>query len=124
MTDVQPNGRIPAPDYDGLRYGQETQLTEAAAARNEMAATRPTAQPFDLAAQAALLGEAPGDLLADTEFPDEPGTAGLPFGPGPGPEALDVPTVPRVARTLDTLAQATNNPVVASIAAEAAAQNL
>ena len=39
-------------------------------------------------------GIAPGDLNfeAPTERPNEPVTAGLPIGPGPGPEALNLPS--------------------------------
>jgi hypothetical protein len=44
-------------------------------------------------------GQAPtfGDLNAPTERPDEPMTAGAPFGPGPGMEALPQPPDPAVA---------------------------
>jgi hypothetical protein len=35
-------------------------------------------------------------LLAPTQRPEEPITAGAPFGPGVGPEALGVPVAPQV----------------------------
>lgn len=130
MTDVapgmgQPNGRVPTPDYDGLPYGQEKQLTAAAGAANANADTTaaPTSDPL-AGIRSFLEREAPGDLLADTEYPDEPGTAGLAIGPGPGPEVLGRVRVPRVTRLLDALAATEANPVLASLAEEAAARRI
>lgn len=45
-------------------------------------------------------------LLADTEFPDEPLTAGNPLGPGGGPELLNMPTKPTLTDTMRKLANA------------------
>lgn len=52
---------------------------------------------------------APGSMpfLHPTNRPNEPVTAGLPFGPGPGPSALR-PSPPLVANTLETLAASPN----------------
>lgn len=36
---------------------------------------------------------APGSLTAPTARPNEPITAGAPFGPGPGPEAMGLPMI-------------------------------
>lgn len=59
-------------------------------------------------------------LLSGTQIPDEPITAGLPSGPGPGPEALSlgVNTTP-IARTLRRLSATTGNPKWARLADKA-----
>lgn len=56
-----------------------------------------------IAAAALMAPPAPGGLAAPTNRPDEPVTAGLPIGPGPGPGALGVPLVPEEDETLKTL---------------------
>lgn len=62
-------------------------------------------------------GVAAVPLFAPTAFPDEPVTAGAPFGPGPGPTA----PAPRVApgpRLTDTLAKvwaSTGDPQIAAL---------
>jgi hypothetical protein len=70
--------------FTGQTYGQATQQ-----ARSQQA-VRPGTQPETLQAQAMAAGQAsprprPGaqSLLRPTERPDEPITAGAPFGPGP-----------------------------------------
>lgn len=45
-------------------------------------------------------------LFADTEFPDEPLTAGNPLGPGGGPELMNIPARPSLTDTLRKLANA------------------
>lgn len=63
---------VPAGQVTGLPYGENQ-------AQNAMAAQAPMAQA----------GGAPPiiPLDAETQFKDEPITAGAPFGPGPGPRA-------------------------------------
>lgn len=131
----QPNGHVSLDVPTSNGYGEDNQLIAAGKAANaagDVAAgnsgapavpTDPRAAMLERAA-AALQAHQPGNLLADTEYPDEPGTAGLPIGAGGGPELLGRPTVSRVARTLDALAATTNNPVIASLAGEAAGRNL
>lgn len=118
----QPNGAMPAPpDYRNLPYGEKKDLVDTAAGT-------PAAPPID--PQAQVMAEAQAatppqqSLMRPTERPGEPVTAGLPVGPGSGPEALGQQTVPRVTRVLDALAQVSRNPALASLAAEAAARNL
>lgn len=122
----QPNGETPKVDYRGLGYGIDKQFSEAAATP-----TTPPPMLDQQQVQGAMgaLGEVEnlsplGSLLDDSEYPDEPGSAGLLGGPGPGPEALGRGGTSRIARVLESLATTTNNPVVASLAAEAAARNL
>lgn len=82
----------------GLPYGQHQQLVDA---QRQVPLPGPTPQPPPAAgpgsgapmmdaAQAALGLRPPpaGGLLRGTDRPDEPVTAGLPTGPGPGPEVL------------------------------------
>lgn len=62
-------------------------------------------------------GPPPTPLDAPTQRPNEPVTAGLPIGPGPGPEALGANMVPNpqtLGELLDRLAQ--QNPDLATLA--------
>jgi hypothetical protein len=52
-------------------------------------------------------------LFAPTERPDEPITAGAPFGPGPGPQAQQRPAG-RLAETLGKLAQSDDSGTLAA----------
>lgn len=124
----QPNGHMSTDVPTNNGYGEDNQLVAAAQAANaagDVSAGNAEAvsSPW-AAAEAEAARHNPSSLLDDTEFPDEPVTTGLDVGPGRGPEALGVPTVSRVARTLDVLANATGNPVLASLAGEAASRNL
>ena len=53
-----------------------------------------------------FLGQNKPNLLAHTGNPDQPVTAGLPFGPGPGPSSTRTP----MSRYLANLAADTGNP--------------
>lgn len=77
-------------------------------------ASTPAAQaPPALSARTAPPGPAPGSLpfLEPTHRPNEPVTAGLPFGDGPGPEALTqgavLPARP-VTQAFDELSRSPN----------------
>ena len=80
-------------EFVGQQYGSRARQV---AAQTEVPAsfTPPTQQAAQEAAQQAPAGPPPGevvDLFAPTQRPDEPLTAGAPFGAGPGPEVLDRP---------------------------------
>lgn len=125
MTEGQPNGLpMPAPDYQGREYGAEKQLQQAAAAQPVIDETAAPTSPFAAALARAQMEDGPSNLLDDDESPETPITAGLPFGAGPGPEALGRRTRSRTAEMLGHLAATTGSPVAASLAAEAAARNL
>ena len=67
----------------------------------------------------------PGELkfAHPTDAPHEPITAGLPFGDGPGPEAMATSFAPPLAQTLDTLSRSnTATPALMDLAR--AARNL
>lgn len=71
-TDMQPQGAMQLPD---AAYGEQQdfqQIQGGALMQGQM--TMPTAPPTG--------------LMAPTERPEEPVTAGAPIGPGPGMEAL------------------------------------
>jgi hypothetical protein len=67
------------------------------------AAPAPTPEQVPMfAQQSPMSGIMPGDLkfMDPTDYPDEPVTAGSPYGPGPGPEALGAPLRSTLAETL------------------------
>jgi hypothetical protein len=66
------------------------------------AAAPAAAQAPMFAQQPPMAGVLPGDLkfMEPTDDPSEPVTAGSPFGPGPGPEALNGPMRSSLAETL------------------------
>lgn len=70
--------RQPVRAATGQPYGERKQQVEAQRVNPlPQQASPPQVVPID----------------APSQRPDEPVTAGLPFGPGPGPEALGVPAV-------------------------------
>jgi len=76
----------------GGDYGEGQEMmdlqTAAPMAKTEASAARPRARAGRQAAPEAAM---PTPLFAPTERPDEPITAGAPFGPGPGPaEAMQM----------------------------------
>lgn len=72
--------------------------------------TRPVVQP----------GQLP--FLEPTQRPNEPVTAGLPTGPGPGPEAIGAPVLPShpVTQMLDQIASSSNATHAVSTLADSA----
>lgn len=98
-TDLTASTGKPLP----IQTPPSTQYGQAAASRRSQAvvplapqAAAPPANPAPAPSTGA--GPAPvppggfGDPLRPTDRPDEPVTAGLPMGPGPGPEALTMNT--------------------------------
>jgi hypothetical protein len=80
-------------------------------------------------APAAMPPQAPGPLPGDhgafnrpTEMPQQPVSAGLPFGAGPGPEALGMIQRPKVSQTIAQLASMSNDPELLQLAQRAQAQ--
>ena len=92
----QPNG-APNVQPTGLPYGESQALHQAQAAlpiRNPtpQMATAPNTQPPDLnqaLTDARGMPQSPSLLTQPTQRPDEPITAGMATGPGPGPEVLN-----------------------------------
>ena len=90
----------------GQTYGKATQQMEA-----QRAVPMGRSPVETTAAQAARRPQpaAPGSLVAPTARPNEPITAGAPFGEGPGPMAAGIPMMPTAAddavRELRAIAQ-------------------
>lgn len=80
------SGTQPARYISGLGYG-EGQATMAQQQAAPMAGPTKSKAASPLAGMMAPLTP----LTAPTERPDEPLTAGMDFGPGPGSEALNLP---------------------------------
>lgn len=80
------------------------------------------AAPYDhqaALAAAASLSDQTGLLKADTARPQEPITAGLSGGPGPGPEALGLTQGSPTGDLFRRLSAATGDPFFANLAAKA-----
>src|SRR5215472_9782195 len=82
--------KLPATAPTGMPYGEHQQLVQGQQA--VPAAPPPSPAPSAAPAnplQPGALRPFPGTpLMAPTQRPNEPVTAGLPMGPGPGPEVL------------------------------------
>jgi hypothetical protein len=86
------------PQFKGQTYGEG-----AAQERRVQAMPTGSAPTQQRAQQAArrVAPAAPGSLTAPTARPDEPITAGAPFGAGPGPEVLPIPIAPQPGSRAD-----------------------
>ena len=122
----QPN-RVPT----GLPYGEATQLENAQRAAPLPGGAQPVAQPQvnprrQMLAQAIESARAmPNDgqpFGAPSDRPNEPITAGVDVGPGPGSEVLGYNPRTRVASTLRAIASATGDADIASLAELAGSQ--
>lgn len=72
----------------GFSYGMNKQINEQAAAAPMAKVATAAARPMDVAPQLPPVTP----ITAETERPEEPITSGVDFGPGPGSEALMLPT--------------------------------
>lgn len=73
---------------EGFAYGMNKQINEqAAGAPMAKAMTAAAARPMNVAPQLPAVTP----ITAETERPEEPITAGVDFGPGPGSESLALP---------------------------------
>ena len=73
---------------EGFAYGMNKQINEqAAGAPMAKAMTAAAARPMNIAPQLPEVTP----ITAETQRPEEPITAGVDFGPGPGSEALALP---------------------------------
>jgi hypothetical protein len=82
----------------------------------------PQQQPYDhqaALAAASQLSDQTGLLKGDTNRPNEPITAGLTRGPGPGPEALGMTRGSPTGDLFRRLSAATGDPFFADLAAKA-----
>jgi hypothetical protein len=81
------SGTQPARYISGMPYGQgQEMMTQQMSAPMAGPNQAVSAMPLDMAAMAAVT-----PLTAPTERPNEPLTAGMDFGMGPGSEALNLP---------------------------------
>jgi hypothetical protein len=104
-------------------YGERKQLEQSmqqVPLADRMDNTRLHSHAVDQLAQ--MPAPPPGGVLNQpTARPNEPVTAGLPIGPGPGPEALQMPSRQQqmTQSQIATAAQITGNPVLIRMAREA-----
>lgn len=130
--DAQNIGSVP-----GQRYGEGVQqqaMQQAMPAPDRMAdpmaaatvgdpaaVDAPVAPPgMDPAAVMQFLAQNNPNMLANTQNPDQPVTAGLPLGPGAGPESLKImQSSTPLARMLTTLSDQTGDPTFRRLAERA-----
>lgn len=117
-TEAPPNMQAPSAPT-GMPYGEHQNLIEA-----QQAMPLPNNDPLQQIAAAVAGGgldfNSTPNLDADSDFPDEPITAGLPMGPGPGPEVLGQVDAGRVQSTLELIADLTGDPRMSQLAQFAA----
>lgn len=88
----------------GGAYGEGTALTELQQAAPMAASPQPRISTAGLGAAASMAPIVP--LTAPTQRPEEPLTAGMPFGAGPGPEVLGFAGTPDLpSNVLSSIAQ-------------------
>jgi len=87
------------PQFQGQTYGEATKQRRAV--QQVPTGKAPTAMAAEAAAKAAPRPNAPRTFASPTVRPDEPITAGAPFGPGAGPEVLPVPVAPALGSQPD-----------------------
>ena len=87
------------PQFQGQTYGEATKQRRAV--QQVPTGKAPTAVAAEAAAKAAPRPNASGTFASPTVRPDEPITAGAPFGPGAGPEVLPVPVAPALGSQPD-----------------------
>lgn len=80
--------QLPVAAPEGLPYGDAGKLKAAQRAVPMAPAPTPGPSPSPPGAEPPPMPGGAGSLLRPTERPNEPVTAGMPIGPGPGTEAL------------------------------------
>ena len=96
---------MPISTVPNQEYGKATQQQEAQRAVPMAASPAPTSQAAPTAPAGQPLPK-PGsvDVFGKTQRPQEPVTAGVPFGPGPGPEIMSAQPI-KMSQTLSSLSQ-------------------
>lgn len=91
-TDLQ-TAKLPIAAGPSQQYGQRVQQEDAQRALPLGRAPQVSGPPGERTAppDVRVPPGGLGDILRPTDRPDEPLTAGVPFGAGPGPEALNLP---------------------------------
>lgn len=92
------------------------QQPQVAAAPAQTAAVAPRRDPAALLAAAAAMKGNTGLLTAPSSRPNEPVTAGLSRGPGPGPQALGVDVGSPTGNLMRRLSAITGDPYAAQLA--------
>lgn len=88
-SDLRGGNPLPVTVPTGQPYGAAKALEDQ---QRALPVSAPSGPPRVATASTATAGAGPGsfgDPLRATERPNEPLSAGLPWGPGPGPEALN-----------------------------------
>lgn len=122
---AQPVAAAPGQPY-GERAAQEQD--QAQVPLPDAASAGPVAPVPQLSQQAlegamAMEPPPPGGILGGESLrPNEPVTAGIAHGPGPGPEVVGLQPQSRAVRTLELAASVSTNPAIARLLASARQQ--
>lgn len=123
------DGKVPSPDIDterGLQYGDRQMLEEAARMSPVAGAQGAPVSGRAMAGSAPARGGIPPWLLNTPDnAPDEPTTAGLDMGAGPGSEVLDarIPTDDIRVKVLQFLSETYGNQDAAATLAQLRAES-
>ena len=107
------------PAAQAAQPGPSAEAPPTPAQQQAMAAAAPDDRFARAMAAAQQLQGTTGALRQPTMRPNEPITAGLLTGPGPGPEALQMRTGSPTGDTMRMLSQMTNDPLFADLARKA-----
>lgn len=110
------------PQFKGQTYGEATRQRKAV--QQVPTGKAPTSMAAEAAAKTAPRPNPAGTFAAPSVRPDEPITAGAPFGDGAGPEVLGSPIVPPAGSVTDLaervriIASQFPNPAILGLLAE------
>lgn len=119
VQQMQLQRAMPAPNNaqaDQSALPTPSQMPPPPQAAQPPAQQQPQMTMGDVIAQAQGMAGQGGLLNAPTSLPNQPVTAGLPSGPGPGPEVLGNPQASKAGQWLRALSARTGDPTFARMA--------
>lgn len=111
---------MPEPGLPPRAYGQRSDLNTPSPSTTygDKAAAERQVQAVPITPAPVWRPAPPGHFMRPTELPDQPVTSGLPTGPGPGPEVLNLPGPASQGPDPDLLAAVRYLPILELIASQ------